>query len=233
MKESIISTTTEATIITVIFCQNWKSKQRQNFPAVGKRCNHYEMENLFAKVCRKRFNDLQKNANNRQVNNVKADIETENTVNNVANYIEMNTSNYLLSDDNYVAIISDKASKRKAPMDLKWIIATTDCLLTVNLGSACSIINSKLAKQFMYNCILAEWSEKKRLLSNELFQIKCSTRSNAYKLRSDIMIGLSKKCCSSRWSTSNSWYRLFSDKIGIRITQQPLTKKKVNFVNNQ
>ena len=42
-------------------------------------------------------------------------------------------------------------------------IGNTDCHLLSDSGSGCSIKNMSLAKQIMFNCIQANWSEKKPL----------------------------------------------------------------------
>ena len=53
-------------------------------------------------------------------------------------------------------------------------IGNTDCHLLLNSGSGCTIINMSLAKQIMFNCIHAKWSEKEPLeikpFSNEIVE---------------------------------------------------------------
>ena len=42
-------------------------------------------------------------------------------------------------------------------------IGNTDCHLLLDCGSSCTIINMSLAKEIMFNCTQAQWSEKKPL----------------------------------------------------------------------
>ena len=94
------------------------------------------MENQFANICQKCFNDFRNNANGGSVKNSEAENETENTLNYIENYVTNYTSNFDSSGDNYIALISNELSNKITPMDLNLTIRKTDCSLQLETGSA-------------------------------------------------------------------------------------------------
>ena len=75
----------------------------------------------------------------------------------------MNTD-YVSSDDNYVATAENVNSPQVALKKMTITIEKTDCDLLLNSGSGCTIINMSLAKEIMYNSPQSQWSEKKPLV---------------------------------------------------------------------
>ena len=53
-------------------------------------------------------------------------------------------------------------------------IEKTDCHLLLDSGSGCTIINMSLAREIMFNCMQAQWSDKKslelKLFSNDIVE---------------------------------------------------------------
>ena len=69
---------------TVVQCQGcgqaWTTTHRQVCPALGKKCNHCGLLNHFAKVCRKKLNNLRNSRQGNRINNVeKAETSEQNT----------------------------------------------------------------------------------------------------------------------------------------------------------
>ena len=99
--------------------QAWTTTHRQVCPALGKKCNHCGLLNHFAKVCRKKLNNLrisrQVNRNNNVENAETSEQNThsENQNVNYMNYNEQFNSDYDSSDHNYVATVQnvDPSSK--------------------------------------------------------------------------------------------------------------------------
>ena len=70
-------------------------------------------------------------------------------------------------------------------------IANTDCHLLLHSGSGCTIFNMSLAKEILFNCTQAQWSEKKPLelksFSNDIVEtlgtLKTPVRCNNWKIQ--------------------------------------------------
>ena len=128
-----------------------------------KKCNNCGLLNHVAKKCRKK--NISKNSQqSKRINNVQNLENTEQLENqnlNFINYNEQYNSEYDSSDDNYVAIIEHINPTPIALQNMTIIIGNTDRHLLLNSGSGCTIKNMSLAKQIIFNCIQAQWSEKK------------------------------------------------------------------------
>ena len=95
------------------------------------------------------------------VQNLENTEESENQNLNFINYNEQYNSEYDSSDDNYFAIREHINPNPIALQSMTITIGNTNCHLLLNSGSGCTIISMSLAKQLMFNCIQAQWSEKK------------------------------------------------------------------------
>ena len=70
-------------------------------------------------------------------------------------------------------------------------IGNTDCHLLLDFGSGCIIINMSLAKEIRFNCMQAQWSEKKPLelksFSNDIVEtldtLKTPVSCNDWKIQ--------------------------------------------------
>ena len=82
---------------------------------------------------------------------------------NFINYNEQYNSEYDSSDDKYVAMVEHLNISPITLQNMTTTIGNIDCQLLLDSGSGCTNINMSLAKQIMFNCIQAEWSEKKPL----------------------------------------------------------------------
>ena len=93
--------------------QAWTTTHRQVCPALGKKSNHYGLLNHFAKVCRKKLNNLRNSRQGNRINNVEnaetseQNTHSENQIVNYINYNEQFHSDYDSSDDNYVATVEN------------------------------------------------------------------------------------------------------------------------------
>ena len=138
--------------------QAWSTTHRQVCPAMGKKCNHCGLLNHFAKVCRKKINNARTTQQNNRINNVEtaestdqnSSLESHNV--NYINYNEQINSDYDPSDDNYVATVENISSSQVALKNIMITIGNTNCVLLLESGSGCTIINMSLAREKMYNC---------------------------------------------------------------------------------
>ena len=136
---------------------------------MGKKCNHCGLLNHFVKVCRRKLNNAQNTQQNNRINNVETAETTnqnssqENQNVNYINYNKQINSDYVSSDDNYVATVENVNSPQVALKNMTITIGNTDCDLLLDSGSGFTIINMSLAKEIMYNCPQSQWSEKKPL----------------------------------------------------------------------
>ena len=91
--------------------QIWATTHRQDCPAMGKKCNHCGLLNHFAKVCRKKLNNVRNSRQNNRINNVETAETTDQNTNqenqnvNYINYNEQFNSDYDASDDNHIATV--------------------------------------------------------------------------------------------------------------------------------
>ena len=142
--------------------QIWTPTHRQVCPALGKKFNHCGLLNHFAKVCRKKLNNPKNSQQSKRINNVEnsettGKSESQNV--NFINYNEQYNSEYDSSHDNYVAMVEPIISNAITLQNMTIKIGNAYCHLLVDSGSGCTIINMSLAKQIMFNCIQAQWSE--------------------------------------------------------------------------
>ena len=153
------------------------AKHRHVCPALGKKCNHCGLLNHFAKTCRKKLNDTRNSRQDNRINNIENSENTEQKVNsenqnvNYINYNEHFISEYDSSDDNYVAMVENPNTPPIALQNMTITIGNTDWHLLLESGSGCTIINMSLAKEIMFNCMQAQWSEKNHLNSNFVLTI--------------------------------------------------------------
>ena len=85
------------------FGQAWTTTHRQVCPAMGKKCNHCDLLNHFAKVCWKKLTNARTSRQNNRINNVET-VETtdqntsqENQNVNYLNYIEQFNSDWTMT----------------------------------------------------------------------------------------------------------------------------------------
>ena len=109
---------------------------------------------------------MSKNSNNtrnshqdNRINNVENSKNTEQNVNSENQF----KSEYDSSDDNYVAMVEDLNTPPIALQNMTIKIGNTDWHLLLRSGSGCTIISMSRAKDIMFNCMQAQWSEKKPL----------------------------------------------------------------------
>ena len=108
-------------------------------------------------------------------------------------------------------------------------VANTDCLLLLNSGSGCTIINMSLAKEIMFNFAQSQWSEKKPLelksFSNEIVEtlrtFKTPVRRNDWKLQK------AKFTVVADGFRPNLVHELF-DQLGTTISQKPFPNIEIN-----
>ena len=113
--------------------QAWTTTHRQVCPAMGKKCNHCDLLNHFAKVCWKKLTNARTSRQNNRINNVET-VETtdqntsqENQNVNYLNYNEQFNSDYDSSDDNYVATVENVSSQPMSLQNMTITIGNTDC----------------------------------------------------------------------------------------------------------
>ena len=121
-----------------------------------------------------------------------------------------------------------------SPIALKNIaitIGNTDCHLLLDSGCGCTITIRSRAKQIMFNCIQAQWSEKKALefktFSNDIVQrlltLETTVSCNNWKIP------------KAKITVVADDFRLFLgrdlfDQLGITISQKPCPKTEVKIV---
>ena len=111
-------------------------------------------------------------------------------------------------------------------------IGNTDCHLLLDSDSGCTIINMSLAKKIMFNCVQAEFSEKKPLelksFSNNIVEklrtLKTTVNCNDWKIqKTKIMI------------VADGFRPILGrdlfDQLGITISQKPCPKTEVKTVD--
>ena len=88
--------------------------------------------------------------------------QPENKNVNFINYNEQYNFEYDSSEDNYSAMVKTLNTFQMALQIKTLTIDKTDCHLLLDCGSGCTIIIIPRAKQIMFNCLQAKWSEKKK-----------------------------------------------------------------------
>ena len=95
------------------------------------------------------------------------------------------------TDDNYVAMVENLNTPPIALQNMTITIKNTDCNSLPDSGSGRSIINMSLAKEILFNCMQAQWSEKKPLelkyFSNDIVEtlgtLKTPVHCNDWKIQ--------------------------------------------------
>ena len=82
---------------------------------------------------------------------------------NFKNYNEQYYSEYDSSDDNYVAIAENLNTTPVVLQKITIKIGNKDFHLLLGSRSGCTIINMPIAREIIFNCMKAQWSEKKPL----------------------------------------------------------------------
>ena len=85
-------------------------------------------------------------------------LESQNV--NFINFNEQYNSEYDSSDDSYVAMVENLNIPQIALQNITITIGNTNRHLLLDSASGCTIINMSLAKEIMFNCMQAQWSEK-------------------------------------------------------------------------
>ena len=102
------------------------------------------------------------------------------------------------------------------------IFGNTDCHLVLDSGSGCTIMNMSLTKEIMFNCIQAQWSEKKPLelksFSNDIVEtlgtLRTPVRCNDWKIQKAKILVVAD-------GFRPIFGRDFFDQLGITISQTP------------
>ena len=110
-------------------------------------------------------------------------------------------------------------------------IGNTDCHLLLDSGSVCTIINISLAKEILFNCMQAQWSEKKPLelktfsdnIVEKLGAMKTPVRCN------DWTIQKAKIAVVADGFQPILGHDLF-DQLGITTSQKPCPNTEVKIV---
>ena len=110
-------------------------------------------------------------------------------------------------------------------------IGKTDCHLLLDSGSGCTIINMSLPKEIMFNCMQAQWSEKKPLEPKFFFNdivetlgtLKTPVSCNDWKIQKE------KTTVVADGFLPILGRDLF-DQLGITISPRPRPKTEVNRV---
>ena len=205
---------------------------------MGKKCNHFGLQNHFAKVCRRRLNNTRNTQQTNRINTVETaetsnqNSSQENQNVNYINYNEQINSDYDSSDDNYFATVENISSPNIALKNLSLTIGNTISDLILDSGSGCTIINMSLAREIMFNCAQSQWSEKKSLelksFSNDIVQplgtLKTPVKCNDWNIQ------------KAKITVVADGFRpilgrdLF-DQLGITISQKPCPKTEVNNID--
>ena len=215
--------------------QAWTTTHRQVCPALGKQCNHCGLLNHFAKVCRKKLNNIRNSRQGNRINNVEnaetseQNTHSENQIVSLINYNEQFHSDNDSSDDNYVATVENVDTSSIALPNRTTTIGNTDCHLQLDSGSGCTIINMSLAREIMLNCAQSQWSEKKPLelksFSNNIVEtletLKTPVQCNDWKIQK------AKITVVADGFRPIPGQDLF-DQLGVTISQKPCPNIEIN-----
>ena len=155
--------------------------------------------NTFAEVFRKQRNQKHQNPKKRSVNNVDEEPHPEDSVN-VLQLSKLYESDYGSGDDNMVATIHNDLAKIE-PLNMPIKIGIFSTALLVDAGSACSLLNHKLATRLVNGNSHAIWvrgivKPELQIFSNELIQIEG-------KIQTPVT--------SSRWHTPAATFTVITD----------------------
>ena len=114
----------------------------------------------------KKVNNTKKSCQDTGINNLGNSEKTEQSESqnvNFINYNEQHNSENDSSDDNFAAMVENLNTPPIALQNITITVGNTGCHLLLDSGSECTIKNMSLAKEIMFNCMQAQWSEKKPL----------------------------------------------------------------------
>ena len=149
-------------------------------------------------------------------------LESQNV--NFINYNEQCNSEYDSSDDYYVAMVETFNTFSIALQNITITNGNTDFHLLLDSGSGCTIINMS---QIMFNCIEAQWSEKKQVelksFSNDIVEtlatLKTPVRCNDWKFPKT-------KVTVDAGGFRPILGRYLFDQLGISISRKPCPKNE-------
>ena len=140
----------EKTYNLLFFGLSWTSEHRNKCPARGKKCNNCDIENHFAKVCRKPKDLGSYTKPKPRVNNVEKDDQTDDFNQISANFDPDLEPNYSSDEGNCVASVSsaDFTTLIEA-INLPVVFGNTVTNVLLNFVCVCTIIKETLANSII------------------------------------------------------------------------------------